>query len=145
MQQLAVSLLHLLQPQVLDFAIIDLEYEEHGFDADSLIMTREQRQEAEAHAYMEEIQEPQEEEHPMEEDPAPPYVQAEPEAGTAFATSTLQTSLEEPAGSAPPQTLTPTSAVESIPSSEAVSAASSSTGRLKCYITLVFCWITVIS
>ena len=111
----------------LDYAQLDPAYEEHGFDADGVVMTQEQRQEAAATAYMEEIQGQEEEEHPMEEDPVPPYVQAEPAAGTVFATSVLQGSLEEPPSTTQPLLLTPTSTVESIPSSEAVSVASSST------------------
>lgn len=110
----------------LDYAVLDPNYEEHGFDAEGLVMTQEQRQEAAALAFIEETQGPQGEEHPMEEDPAPPYAQAGTESGTAFATSTLQVSIDEPSSSLQPQTLTPTSAVESIPSSEAASAASSS-------------------
>ena len=111
----------------LDYAQLDPAYEEHGFDADGVAMTEEQRQEAAADAYMEEIQGQEEEEHPMEEDPAPPYVQTESAAGAVFATSALQGSLEEPPSTTQPLLLTPTSTVESIPSSEAVSAASSST------------------
>jgi hypothetical protein len=110
----------------LDFAALDPDYEEHGFDGDGLVMTHAQAQEVAALEFMEEFHGQQEEDHPMEEDPAPPYVPAEPEAGTAFATSALQVSLDDPAGSTPPLALTPTSAVDSIPSSEAVSAASSS-------------------
>src|ERR1700733_8172861 len=114
----------------LDYAVLDPNYEEHGFDAEGLVMTQEQRQEAAATAFMEESQGAPEEDHPMEEDPVPPYVPAEPETGGAFATSTLQVSLEDPVSSSPTQALTPSSAVESIPSSEAVSAASSSTPEI---------------
>ena len=111
----------------LDYAQLDPAYEEHGFDADGVAMTQEQRQEAAADVYMEEIQGQEEEEHPMEEDPVLPYVQTESAAGAVFATSALQGSLEEPPSSTQPLLFTPTSTVESIPSSEAVSAASSST------------------
>ena len=109
---------------VLDYATIDPNHDEHGLDADGIVKTREVRREEEDFAYMEEATAPQEEDHPMEEDPAPPYVQTAPEA-EAFTTTALQVSLEEPAGGVLPQALTPTSAVESIPSSEAVLAASS--------------------
>jgi hypothetical protein len=76
---------------------------------------------------MEELQGQQGEEHPMEEDPALPYALAEPKVRTIFTTSTLQVLLEEPASSTQLPELTPTSVVESIPSSEVVSATYSST------------------
>jgi hypothetical protein len=61
------------------------------------------------------------------EDPVPPYAPAEPETGNIFTTSSLQVSLEDSAGDSgvQPQALTPASVTASIPSSEAVSAASS--------------------
>ena len=117
-----------LDDDALDYAAVDPDYDEHGFNADGLAKTRAQRREEEDFAYMDEALGRREELPrvvPMEEDPAPPYVSTEPRAGESFSTTALQSSLEEPASGAQPQLRTPSSVVESIPSSEAVSAASS--------------------
>jgi hypothetical protein len=77
----------------LDYAMLDPDYEEHGFDVEGTMMTWEQLQEATALAFTEGTQQLQGEDLPMEEDPHA-ALQAETEAETAFATSTLQLSLE---------------------------------------------------
>jgi hypothetical protein len=109
----------------LEYSVLDPDYDEHGFDVDRLVKTHYQEQEGQIQAYLEEIHGQQEDDHPMEEDPALPQEQNPPDAGNTFTTTSLQVSLEEAPGSIQPQALTPTSAVESIPSSEAVSASSS--------------------
>jgi len=118
----------------LDYAYIQPDHDAQGLNADGRLKTRvERREEAEeaaAFEYMvdrEEAAASREEPAAMEVDPAPPYSPPEPGSNEPFGTSALQVTLTEMSSNTgtPLQTLTPVSAVTSIPSSEGASVNSS--------------------